>query len=72
MMNTVMHRIIEQCRGKEIMIIYFRPRYPQAIENSGLFRLEHQYYDKVTRFAANIYRGWVPDGDFWGKEMPRL
>jgi len=72
MMNAVMHRIIEQCRGKEIMIIYFRPRYPQAIENSGLFRLEHQYYDKVTRYAANIYRGWVPGGDFLGKEMPRL
>lgn len=72
MMQTVINKILEQSQGKEITIIYFRPRYPQAIEACGLFRLEKHYCDKETGYSANVYRGFVPEENFFGNRMPHL
>ena len=59
-MQAVIQRIIEQCAGKEIILIYFRPRFPESIEESGLFDLTDTVLDKSTGYTAHIYRGHIP------------
>lgn len=60
-MHKVIDQIIAQCRGKEIMIIYYRPRYTDAIENCGYFTKEHVLHDDVKDYMANVYRGVIPE-----------
>lgn len=59
-MASVIQQIIAQCKGKEIRIVYFRPRYPEAIESSGLFECRHTFRDKDTGYIANVYHGIIP------------
>ena len=61
-MARVVARIREQCRGREILLIYYRPRYTEAIEAGGLFRCEAELHDEVKGYDARIYRGRMPDG----------
>ncbi len=62
--DEVMHRvignIIDQCRGKEIMLIYYRPRFTDAIDQCGYFTLEHTLHDDYKGYDANVYHGVIP------------
>lgn len=63
--DEVMHRVIEeiidQCRGKEIMLIYYRPRFTDAIDQCGYFTLEHELHDDLKGYDANVYHGVIPE-----------
>ena len=60
-MNQVIKAIIEQCKGREIMIIYYRPRYTDFIESCGYFEKVHTFEDSVKGYSANIYAGAIPE-----------
>ncbi len=60
-MHAVMDQILAQCRGREIMVIYYHPRYTDAIESCGYFTKEQELYDEVKNYTANIYRGRIPE-----------
>lgn len=60
-MAQVMGRIVEQCRGKEIMVIYYRPRYAQQIEKFGFFQRTAVLYDKEKEYTAYVYYGAIPE-----------
>lgn len=59
-MHTVMEKIIQQCRGKEIMIIYYRPRFTSAIDDSGYFTLVKELHDELKGYDAHVYHGVIP------------
>lgn len=61
LMDQVIRRIVAQCPGREIMLIYYRPRYTEAIEGCGFFRKEHVLYDKETNYEVFIYSGKIPE-----------
>lgn len=62
LMARVMERIVEQCRGREILILYYRPRYPEAVERFDFFKKEAVLHDPVKDYSAHVYRGCIPDG----------
>ncbi|HIT34200.1 MAG TPA: class I SAM-dependent methyltransferase [Candidatus Faecousia intestinigallinarum] len=60
-MEQVVSKIIRQCAGKEIVIIYYRPRYPAPIEKSGYFHLEYVLRDRDRNYDIHVYRGNIPE-----------
>lgn len=60
MMTKVIDRIIESCRGKEIMLLYYRPRYTAHIEGCGYFTKVCSYESGVKGYDVNIYQGRIP------------
>ena len=59
-MRKVMHRITEQCQGKEVMLLYYRPRYAGAIEEYGCFQCVSEFFDPERGYNARVYRGIIP------------
>lgn len=59
-MTEVIDRIIEACRGKEIMLLYYRPRYTEHIENCGYFTKVCTCEGAAKGYYVNIYRGRIP------------
>ncbi len=59
-MRRVIGRVVEQCRGREIVLIYYRPRYTEAIEETGLFDLVARLHDAEKDYDACVYRGQMP------------
>ena len=59
-MNQVIDRIVEQCKGRQIMIIYYRPRYTGRIEGCGYFEKIRTFDDPVKGYSANVYCGTIP------------
>lgn len=59
-MERVVECILRQCRGREIMLIYYRPRYTEAIERSGAFALVAELHDAEKNYDARVYRGKIP------------
>lgn len=60
-MRRVMEKILDQCAGKEIMILYYRPRYTDAIESSGCLKRIAERYDPAKGYNAYVYRGRIPE-----------
>lgn len=60
-MTQVIDRIIAQCRGREVMLIYYHPRYTGRIEGCGFFTKERVLHDPVKGYTAHIYRGVIPE-----------
>lgn len=60
-MAAVIDRIVNQCRGREIMIIYYRPRYASRIENIGYFEKICTFDSTIKGYQANVYRGSIPE-----------
>ena len=60
-MNQVIGQIIEQCKGRQIMIIYYRPRYTDWIEGCGYFQKICTFEDSAKGYSANIYQGRIPE-----------
>lgn len=60
-MERVLQQIVAQCRGREIVIIYYRPRYPEAIEQYEFFEKVQVLHDEVKDYMAHVYRGRVPE-----------
>ena len=61
MMRRVIRQITAQCRGREILLIYYHPRYPDAIESCGFFKREQTLYDPVKKYEIYIYTGRIPE-----------
>lgn len=59
-MHRVIARIVEQCRGREIVLIYYRPRYAEVIEGTGLFRCVAELHDAEKDYDARVYWGKIP------------
>lgn len=59
-MQWVMGKILQQCSGKEIMLIYYRPRYASTIESCGCFQRIAELYDEDKAYDAYVYSGRVP------------
>ena len=60
-MRRVMGQIRNQCRGREILLIYYHPRYPGAIEESGCFQLRQILYDPEKNYEVYVYSGKIPE-----------
>lgn len=60
-MRRVLREILRQCRGREIILLYFRPRYAAAIEECGCFRLIARLHDQEKGYDAHVYRGKIPE-----------
>ncbi|GEM_PF-812469 len=61
-MQTVIDKICTQCAGREIMIMYYRPRYPEPIENTGFFNKIRTLYDEERHYDIAVYQGAIPAG----------
>lgn len=61
-MQTVIDKICTQCAGREIMIMYYRPRYPEPIENTGFFTKIRTLYDEERHYDIAVYQGAIPAG----------
>lgn len=59
-LESVISQIVDQCQGKNIIIIYYRPRYPKPIESRPYFTKESEFYDNLSGYTANIYKGKIP------------
>ena len=60
-MNVVIDSILSQCRGREIMLIYYRPRYTARIEGCGYFEKVCTFESSIKGYNASIYRGKIPE-----------
>ena len=61
-MLNVIDKICTQCAGREIMIMYYRPRYPEPIENTGFFTKIRTLYDEERHYDIAVYQGAIPAG----------
>lgn len=61
LMERAVQRIVQQCRGREIFLVYYRPRYPEAIEQYDFFEKVQVLHDDVKDYMAHVYRGRVPE-----------
>lgn len=61
MMRKVIGRILVQCRGSEILLVYYRPRYTGAIEECGYFRRTEILYDQTKNYEVYFYSGKIPE-----------
>lgn len=59
-MEQVMQRIAAACRGREITVIYYRPRYAEAVERLGFLTKTRVLHDPVKDYMAYVYEGRVP------------
>ena len=59
-MEKVMRAILGACSGKEIMLVYYRPRYCQIVERAGCFERVKVLFDKEKNYEIYLYRGKVP------------
>lgn len=59
-MESVISSIVKQCPGKEVTIVYYRPRYPKPIESRPYFVKQAELYDSINGYTANVYRGVIP------------
>lgn len=59
-MEQVMENIVKQCAGKEIVVIYYRPRYVRPIEQFVFLEKIGELYNEERGYNANIYRGKIP------------
>lgn len=59
-MERVMERIVKQCAGKEILLIYYRPRYVHPIERFVFLEKICEFYNAERGYNAYIYRGKIP------------
>lgn len=59
-MSKVMDQVVEQCRGREIMIIYYNPLYAEVMESYGYFTKIKQIHDRSKDYEAYVYRGVIP------------
>ncbi len=56
-LDRVIERIELQCRGREVMLLYYHPRYPGAMERSGVFHRISEVFDGEKGYWAYTYRG---------------
>lgn len=61
LMVRVVDAIVNCCRGREILILYYRPRYPEAVERYAFFHRAAVLHDPVKGYSAHVYRGHIPD-----------
>lgn len=59
-MRQVIDQILRQCRGREIMLVYYRPRYTDYIETCGYFTRVAKLFDPVNKYDIHIYQGKLP------------
>lgn len=60
-MRTAIDRILEQCRGREIMLIYYHPRWADRIEECGCFSKTATLYDAERDYLIYLYHGMIPE-----------
>lgn len=60
-MDQVIRRILEQCPGKEVTLLYYRPRYACTIEKWECFRCVSEFHDPELGYDARVYRGIIPE-----------
>lgn len=58
-MEDVIAAICRQCRGQDIQILYYHPRFPEPIERTGYFRRVRTFYDRERDYEVYVYRGRV-------------
>ena len=56
-MDKVMQTICSECSGREILIVYYHPRYCGVIEETGFFQRIRTIYDRGRDYEIYIYRG---------------
>lgn len=61
--TEVVNAIITQNPGKTITLVYYRPRYPHAIEQHSFLKKDREIVLKrdQNHYTAAIYRGTVPE-----------
>lgn len=59
-MERVIERIVEQCAGKEIVLIYYRPRFVHPIERFVFLEKIAELFNEEREYFAYIYRGKIP------------
>lgn len=61
--TKVVNAIVAQNPGKEITLVYYRPRYPHAIERHPFLKKDREVILKwdQNHYTALIYRGTVPE-----------
>ena len=59
-MAAVVDAICRQCRGRDVLLIYYHPRYTEAIEEAGCFRLMRVLRDPARDYDVFIYQGAIP------------
>lgn len=60
-LQKVMEEIIAQCAGREVMLLYYRPRYGSVIEACGCFESVSEFFDPERGYNAKVYCGKIPE-----------
>lgn len=62
-MRTAIDCILEQCRGREIMLVYYHPRRADRIEECGCFTKTATLYDAERDYLIYLYHGIIPESE---------